>query len=246
VKLAAFVVLAACGPVPSHLIDAPPSIDSARAIDARPIDAAPALEVGPYRHAIAIDGVDDFTSEETFATTSSAAGYAARVAWDATNLYVGYSGADIASGSTTKWVFAYVDLDPGGATGATTSAVYNTQHATFPTGFGAELYARWKTTATFSSIETYDGNAWSTSATPLAAAQQSTFVELAIPRSLLGGATSIGVATFMINEASGVEASYAGLYAGNFTDGYMPTLAKYLRVDFAASRTPNDPLNVAP
>ena len=42
---------------------------------------------------------------------------------------------------------------PNGRDGGTASLTYNTQKATFPTGFGAEFYARWKCNGTFTSIE---------------------------------------------------------------------------------------------
>lgn len=257
IVLGGFVdIIAACGPTPPHAHDAPPATIDTRPADARgpdaaiPRDAPAGLEVGPYVHAIAIDGVDDFTSVEDFGTTSAT--YGARVTWDATTVYVGYSGQDIGAGSATKWVFAYVDVDPqaggGAATGATTSVKYNTQSATFPAGFGAELYARWKTDGSFGTIETYAASAWTTSATALTVGHQGSFMELAIPRALLGGATTIGLVTWMINEANGVEGTYAGLFPGNFVDGVGQPMGitKYLKIDFTASRVPNDPANIAP
>jgi hypothetical protein len=46
-----------------------------------------------YSHTIMIDGVDDFTPDEAFTTTTAT--YGAAVTWDATNIYVGYTGDDI-------------------------------------------------------------------------------------------------------------------------------------------------------
>jgi hypothetical protein len=243
-------------------VDPPPHATDAaiaEALDARareadasfdvPIDAPTAPRRDAHSHTIAIDGSDDFSGSEIFATTTAA--FSARVTWDATHVFVGYAGPDLdpaAANTRTKWVFAYVDLDPGGSTGATASHVYNTQRAVFPAGFGAELYARWKCDGTFTSIEQLqkDGR-YATIATP-EAAQAGTFVELAIPRALLGTAQSIGIVTWMINEKPGVEGSFAGLYAGNFTDGYSDALplSKYLLVDFTSDRVPIDPANQAP
>ena len=171
--------------------------------------------------------------------------------WDDDHVYVGYDGPDLdptTSDAGTKWLFVYVDVDPGMGTGATQSQGYNTQRAVFPAGFGAELYARWKADGTYSSIEQHDAGSWSTSAGPLTTARAGQFLELAIPRSLLGSATEIGIVTWMINERALAESSWAGLYADNFTDGYAESLpiTKYLRVEFASSRAPNDPLNAAP
>jgi hypothetical protein len=209
----------------------------------------PGDEQTAYRHTIAIDGADDFVALEQFPTTSTA--YAARVTWDDQHVFVGYSGPDLdpsALDTGFKWLFVYVDFDPGGATGGTASQRYNTQQGAFPTGFGAELYARWKCDATLASIEQRQSDdTYTTVATPQAE-QSGDYVELAIPRLLLGGAQTIGIVTWMINEKPNFEGSFAGLYTGNFTDGYSAALplTKYLRVDFASPLPPSDPANLAP
>lgn len=225
--------------------------DAAAARDADP-DAPPDAPIGAaaYRHPITIDGTDDFAAADTFATTS--AGYVARISWDDDNVYLGYSGPDLdpsALDTQTKWLFAALDLDPGAGTGATSSLTYNTQHAVFPAGFGAELYARWKCDASFHSLEQdAGGGTWTTSATTLPSAHTGSYVELAIPRSVLGTSATIGVVTWMINEKPTFEGSFAGLYAGNFTDGYAASLpiTKYLQIDFASPRAPNDAANAKP
>ena len=202
-----------------------------------------------YSHTIAIDGSDDFTANETFGTTSAA--YGARVSWDAETIYLGYGGPDLdpaAPQTATKWLFAYLDVDPGAATGATLSQTYRTQHATFPAGFGAEYYVRWKCDGSLVSLEQHQaGGTWTTASVP-ASGRAGTFLELAIPRATLGGATSLGIVTWMINEADGLEASYGGLYPGNFADGYAMNLVltKYVKADLTASRVPNDPVNQSP
>jgi hypothetical protein len=236
----AWIACTACSTARSNAPDADASADAPPA----PLDAP-----GAYRHTILIDGSDDFVAAEQFPTTSAA--YAARVAWDDEHVYVGYSGPDLdpaALDTASKWLFVYVDFDPGAGSGAATSQRYNTQQAAFPAGFGAELYARWKCDASFASIEQrLPDDTYTTLATPTAA-QAGDFVELAIPRVLLGGAETIGLVTWMINEKPDFEGNFAGLYADNFTDCYgeqLP-LTRYLRVDFASSRAPNDPANAAP
>ncbi|MBS1121360.1 MAG: hypothetical protein H6Q90_3588 [Deltaproteobacteria bacterium] len=209
----------------------------------------PPDELGAYRHSIQIDGADDFVAAEQFPTTSNA--YAARIAWDDHAVYVGYSGPDLdpaALDTANKWLFVYIDVDPGAATGGATSLRYNTQQATFPSGFGAELYARWRCDGTFASIEHRAADDTYTTIDTPTSAQSGTFVELAIPRTLLGGATSIGVVTWMINEKPTFEGNFAGLYPDNFADGYSATLplTRYLRVDFASPAQPNDPSHTAP
>jgi hypothetical protein len=201
-----------------------------------------------YSHTIVIDGVNDFTPDEAFTTTTAT--YGAHVTWDVTNIYVGYTGDDIAGTTespSTKWLFVYIDADPGASTGSPTSEMYNTEQATFPSGFGAEYYARWKCDGTFSSIQQYGSGAWTMSAMTLDVARSGNYVELAFPRSLLGGSTKAGVLTYMLNEEDNSEGQYAGIYVGNFTDGYAAELSitEYLAADFTSSRVPNDTANVA-
>jgi hypothetical protein len=220
------------------------------------IDAAPkrdAANDGPdastaYRHTIQIDGVDDFLSAEQFPTTS--AGYDARVTWDDDNVYVGYSGTDLdpaTADTATKWLFVYLDSDPGAPNGALVSETYNTQGATFPTGFRADYYVRWKSDATLLSLKQYNGATWDDHTTVPPAARGGSYVEIAIPRAAIGGG-NVHLVTWMINEKPNEEGTYAGLYAGHFVDGYHANLAlaKYLKIDFGATRDPNDVANQGP
>ena len=232
--------------------DSPPPVDMfvPPVDDMPPVDSARPDTAQAYSHAIVIDGVDDFTAAEQFATTSNA--FTARGTWDAFTLYIGYFGPDLdpaAADAKTKWMFAYIDIDPGGATGAIESLTYNTQKAKFPAGFGAEFYARWKCDGTFHTLEQFaGGTTWTTTAVTPPAGQSGRFVELAIPRSALGATppSTIGIVTWMINEKPGVEGTFAGLYADNFTNGYGAPLqlSEYLRVDFASVHVPNDASNV--
>jgi len=220
------------------------SIDAAPK-DAKLTDSPP----GVYAHRIMIDGIDDFLSGEQFPTTS--AGYDARVTWDADNLYVGYSGADLdpaTADTATKWLFIYIDVDPGTPNGSLVNETYNTQAATFPAGFRADFYARWKCDQTLVTLEQFTGTtAWTTVLVP-PASRTGSFVELAIPRPTLGTSDKMNVVTWMINEKANAEGTYAGLYTGNFTDGYAANLmvSKFLKIDFAAARDPNDAANQGP
>ncbi|HEY4240359.1 MAG TPA: hypothetical protein VGM88_11110 [Kofleriaceae bacterium] len=231
-----------------HEIDGAPDAH----VDARPdamIDAPMTTDgSSPWRHTIGIDGNDDFVDGERFATTSPT--YEADVTWDDQSIFVGYHGDDVTGNqadAASEWVFVFLDADPGMGTGAATSPMYNTQTAAFPTGFGAEYYARWKTDGTFFDVQQYDGANWGAATAVVAVARAGNFVELQIPRSLVG-ANSAGILTYMLNETPFAEASYAGIYADNFADGYAPALpvTKYLRADFTSPLAPNDPANQAP
>jgi hypothetical protein len=218
--------------------------------DARVIpDSAAQLDTPsqqPYRHAIALDGVDDFATGEHFATTSTS--FTARVTWDDQNLYVGYSGPDVTpatNDAATKWLFVYLDTTSGGES---QSRLYNTQRASLPSGFAADYYARYKLDGTYTTLERNDAGTWSTTTPAPATAQAGTFLELSIPLSAIGAGTQVGIVTWMINEKDLAEGSYAGLYANNFADGYATNLAltAYLQADFVSPRAPNDPANRKP
>ena len=113
--LASVLLVAACGGDNNN-----PKLDGHAPTDSRPVDArrdGTALVDGSgggsaVSHTIAIDGTNDFTSGETFSTTSSPT-FSAYVTWDADNLYIGYAGPDLATttaDASTKWLFAYVDV----------------------------------------------------------------------------------------------------------------------------------------
>ncbi len=110
-----------------------------------PEAAADAAEDGStivrYFHTIAIDGVNDFAANETFATTTT--GHTGYLAWDDTYLYVGVDGPDVGSGFSSNWVVVYL----GGPAGTTTGVTYNTQTPTL--AFPAQYHVRWKTDNTF-------------------------------------------------------------------------------------------------
>ena len=239
-RLVAILFLAACSKATAtDMIDAAPKRDAADEPDASTA----------YRHTIQIDGTDDFLSTEQFATTST--GYEARVTWDAANIFVGYSGADLnpaTADTATKWLFVYLDVDPSTTNGAAMNETYNTQRATFPTGFRADYYVRWKCDESLLSLKKYNGAAWADDTSVPPAARGGSFVEIAIPRAVIGASDKVNVVTWMINEKANAEGTYAGLYAGNFVDGYHANLAltRYLKIDFTASRDPNDTANRGP
>lgn len=219
--------------------------------DARPIPDGSSMRPDmssqqPYRHAVALDGLDDFAVGEQFTTTSTS--FAARITWDDKNIYVGYSGPDLAPTTTDaaqKWLFVYLDTTAGGEA---QSELYNTQRATFPAAFAAEYYVSYKCDGSLTRLRRFNGGSWADAAPAPATAQADMFLELSIPLTSIGAGTKVGIVTWMINEKPLVEGSFAGLYASNFTDGYAANLAltKYLAADFTSSRAPNDPANQQP
>jgi hypothetical protein len=208
--------------------------------DARGYRDAPAPDSAPpYRHTITLDGIDDFTSGETFATTSTA--FSARIAWDDTHLFIGYAGPDLATNTSDapqKWLFVYVDTIATG--GQAQSEQYNTQRATFPAGFAADYYVRYKVNGTLESLEQDVGGDWMTATPAPEVAQAGTFVELSIPLASITAGTSLSLVTYMINEKMFSEGTYAGLFMDNFVDGYAMnlTITRTFTADFTASRMP--------
>ncbi len=246
--------------------DAPPSSDAQVAdaqtgtSDAAVTDAAvgtpdaqPPADSGvlAYSHTITIDGVNDFDlAKEEFATTS--AGYNAYISWDATHVYLGFGGADVASTDANKWLMVFFDTDPGSASGALVGELYNTQRPGLPSGFGAEYYYRWRASNDFQDLQAYSAGAWSPVTTTLDAFQSGTFMEVAIARTALGDPAKLGITLLMVNETNLSEGAYAGLYTGNFTDGYYDAaaanipLTAYFEADFASAASPNDLANRRP
>lgn len=262
--------LADTTPADSTSVDSSPpdsaadsSADTARAdADAAPIDSGPA-DTGvdapaTYRHTITIDGTNDFSATNEKFSTTTGAGFDAYATWDASALYVGYFGADIgASATPNKWVFVYLDVDPTAGTGAPKTAQYTSQQHNLPTGFGADAYFAWKTDGSYSEFKKYAGGAWTTVATSGITFNRnagSSFVEMRIPFTAFATSApaKLGVVTFMLNEASGLEWTWAGLWSGSFVDGFSPTtattktIASYLQADLASPLPPNTSSNKKP
>ena len=186
---------------------------------------------GSFTPAHVIDGTNDFKASEKFPTTSLATGYEGYVTWDAKNVYFGMSGPDVGANDPNKWVMVYFGTD---APGTTTGIDYGgQQQATLP--FPAFLHVRWKTAigaSAYSSIERYT-NAWAKEISVPTVQAQGTFMEMAIPRTLLGGATKLKVHMTMLIEGGGNDWTYAGVPSTSFPDGKNPSFTKYLEFDLA-------------
>ena len=151
---------------------------------------------------IIIDGVNDFESDEDVAGTSSATYF---ITWDATNLYLGLQAPDVASNSSQRWVYFYIDSDPQliatNGTGSTTGLMYNTQQPGLP--FTANYHFRWRTDNGYQNLQSFNGSSWvDGNQTGVAAFQSGTYVEFRIPLANIGSPTQIYLVGAMINEAS--------------------------------------------
>ncbi len=210
--------------------------DASSATDA----AGAASETGTAGHVI--DGTNDFTAGEKFATT--AAGYDAYVSWDAKKIYFGMSGLDIASGAASKWVLLYVDGVPGN-TGTPTGISYDCstnclpQPANLP--FNAGFHLRWKADGQYTNLQKWNGALWSDVGSVATFAQKGTFWEVSLVRSVLGSPSKLKVHMNMLIELRDSEWTYAGLPSTSFTDGKAPAaFTKYYEFDLADTvKAPN-------
>ncbi len=217
-------------------IDAAVTTDASAPTDAGPaLDAATTADAGPaYAHTIAIDGVNDFTASETFATTT--AGFALYVAWDATYLYLGASGSDVqTSAASSKWWLVY--LSNGAGTGSTTGVTYRTQTPALP--FPAAWHLRWKSTNDFTGALSWSGATWADPSLSFTGnvfrGSGNNFVEMRVARATLGNPTSVKLVSAFINEAAGAEATFAGAPSTTFTSGVNPSFAKAYAFNLAQS-----------
>jgi hypothetical protein len=199
----------------------------------------------PTKHVI--DGVNDFTSGETFVTTSAASGYTGYLGWDDVNVYFGMSGADVGSGLAGRWVLVYVDGNLGQTT--TVGLSYDASHPQQPTlPFGAGVHLRWKADGSYTNSQTWNGAAWIPSDTtiPITVGHLTgnTFMEMSVTRASLGSPTSLKVHLDMLKEdttGTKTDWTFAGVPSTSFTDGFDPDYTKYFQFDlsYPYSKAPN-------
>jgi hypothetical protein len=190
-------------------------------------------EAGPTEHEI--DGTNDFAAGEKLATTSPA--YDAYVSWDDKKVYFGMSGADLGSGSASKWVLLYVDGAPGNA-GTATGISYDcggtctAQQAKLP--FNAGYHLRWKADGSHTRLHKWTGTEWDKGGPISTSVQKGTFWEVSLLRSVVGSPTKLKVHMTMLIESAGAEWTYAGVPSTSFTDGKAPAaFTKYYEFDLA-------------
>jgi hypothetical protein len=197
-------------------------------------------EAGTPEHLI--DGINDFTAGETFATTSP--GYDAYVSWDDKKIYFGMSGADVGTTSSSKWVLIYVDGNPGNV-GSATGIAYDcsggcaSQQAHLP--FNAGYHLRWKADGMYTNLQKWSGTAWADVGPISTVDRKGTFMEISITRALLGAPTKLKVHMSMLIEQAGAEWTYAGVPSTSFADGKAPAaVTKYYELDLAdTAKAPN-------
>ncbi|MCA9693714.1 MAG: Ig-like domain-containing protein, partial [Myxococcales bacterium] len=192
-----------------------------------------------YFHTITIDGLDDFTGDELFATTTPM--FTGRVAWDTAFLYLGFQGPDFADGAPdagSKFLVVYL----GGPMGTASGVTYNTQQPTLP--FSARWHLRYKLDDSFTSVLTWSGNAWVETGWSLVGATDHAddFVELRLPLAMLGDPDAIDLHASVLNEKGFAEATFAGVPDSSFVDGYDPDYGAHFTFELKGSTLPADTL----
>jgi hypothetical protein len=189
-----------------------------------------------------IDGTNDFTPGEKFATSSPL--YDGYISWDDTNVFFGTSGSDIGGGLASRWILIYVDGSPGNA-GSTQGITYDCsgnctpQQASLP--FNAGYHLRWKADDSYTNLQKWDGAAWASVGPIGTVNRKGTFMELSITRAALGKPTKLKVHMNMLIEQTGAEWTYAGVPSTSFKDGKSPAaFTKFYEFDLAdRAKAPN-------
>jgi hypothetical protein len=190
-----------------------------------------------YFHTITIDGVNDFTTDETFAT--STVGHTGYVAWDEGYVYLGMSSPDLAGSSNQVWMVAYL----GGLAGTTAGVTYNTQQPLLP--FDAQWHVRWRASDDYGGALAWTGAAWMDPGFgPTAGSNDvdfgGSFVELRVAWADLGDPDVIDLHLGMLREQDLNEASWAAVPAGSYVDAYDPDYAEHFEFDLLGSTLPAD------
>lgn len=190
-----------------------------------------------YFHTIVLDGVNDFTADETFA--SSTMGHTGYVAWDDAYLYLGMSNAELGGSSNQVWMVGYL----GGPMGSTTGVQYNTQQPLLP--FEARFHVRWRASDDFGGALEWTGAAWSNPGFgPTAGSDDvafgGSFVEMRVAWSDLQSPTVLPLHLGMLREQAFNEASWSAVPAGSYVDGYDPDYGQHFEFDVLGSTRPVD------
>ncbi len=177
---------------------------------------------GQSYHTVNIDGNNDFnTTNERMLTTSGTQSYG-YVSWDATYLYVGYSGNTPAGGLTDngRAIHLYIDADPQqtptSGTGSTSSDAW-LWNPTLP--FTANYHYAFKTVDNAEIKRKYNGGGWGDY--PFSTSNwkntSSNYWEVRIKLSDIGSPKQINLVTYIEEDWNGGYIS-SGLPAGLFTN----------------------------
>jgi hypothetical protein len=190
-----------------------------------------------YFHTITIDGINDFTADETF--MSSSPDHTGYVAWDDAYVYLGMTAPDLGGSDPQIWLVAYL----GGTPGTTDGITYNTQQPMLP--FDARWHLRWKASDDYGGALEYDGMIWNDPGFgPIAGSENvaasGSFVEMRVAWADLDSPDLLALHLGMLREQAFNEASWAAVPANSYVDSYDPDYSQYYQFDVLGSLLPGD------
>jgi hypothetical protein len=192
----------------------------------------------PWRFTPTLDGdASDWPAE---ARSLNSSGTDTWTAWDDDNLYLAVRHPDVATGGPLHWVVAYVG---NGGPGSTLGVIHGTQEPTL--SFSAAHLIRWKADDSYSSLETWNGAAW-TGTTPLfgalgTRAESGEVVEMSVPLATLGVTDTLELYVGLLYEGAPYESTYGASPAGAIAEGsYDPDYGQHWSFDRTSPLPPSD------
>ena len=182
--------------------------------------AMPILLLGTTNHTITIDGNStDFAEAGDEDLTTTTGGYTAYLTWDATKLYVGWSGSYAASND--NYYYVYIDTDPSATpasgSGSTTSQQIGTDNTTTLPFTANYAWTYRVEEGGQSTLDKHNGTTWGGAQSHTASISTGTeYIEMSILWSDLGSPSSIYIC---LNG----YANSIGLPGGDFLRDIGPT-----------------------
>lgn len=208
-------------------------------------------------HTIAIDGVNDFNTNDAELYLTTTAGYTNWVTWDSNYLYLGFFGTDIGAGDPDTMLYVYLSTNTNRVTNQnmiTGSAYGESQANQKPVlPFQANYFVQYLTTGSVTSGVWTNGS-WNTSVSSLTPgisfSVSGNYLEMRIGRTNFmnltsGSFSNLNMVSFMLNKASGSEMVYSAMPQGSLIDGFnqAPRSFLFFRTNMWVSNlVPSDPV----
>lgn len=209
-----------------------------------------------YSHTITFDGTigsGEYTTSESFTTSSSSSGYNVNVTWDASYIYLAYAGSDVSatSDAANKLLVVYLGDANNPLQGTKTGVTYGNIHYTLP--FNATNVINWQTDwNNFNNASWNSGsNSWSWT-NPLGMTQASSgganqlarnwgaqTLEMRIPRSAFT-TTKFNLLIHFVNKDPAAQWTYGIAPAASATSGGSSnvTFGTFYTFDLTSALTP--------
>ncbi len=196
-------------------------------------------------HTISIDGVNDFTVGPERSSTTSGTTLYGYVTWDATYIYIGFSGNSPAGPITDygRVIHLYIDTDPKQSpkTGNGTSAGESWRF-TPALSFNADYHYAFKTSDNSEYKRIYSGGTWQNTTITTSNWKAAGYWEIRIERAGLGNPKQINFLGYIEEDwSSGFICGGlpSGLFTNNNSGGAITFNNKYLHFNLIDQITPN-------